>query len=112
MPPTSRTEGDEPRGLTTWRSVFVLLAMLDGHPHWRRRVLLNLGGLLDFVDAIATGVVTSNNSLGVFALATPMPLMGMMPLSLIPSVLVPLRIITHCASLLQLRTRGSAVRGS
>ena len=93
-------------------AVFVLLAMLDGHPHWRRRVLLNLGGLLDFVGAIATGVVTSNNSLGVFAPATLMPSMGMVPLSLIPSVLVPLWIITQCGSLLQLRTRGSPVRGS
>jgi hypothetical protein len=61
-------------------AVFVLRAMIDGHPHWRRRVrLLNLGGLLDFVA------------------------MGMMPLSLIPSFLVPLWTIIHFASLLQLR---------
>lgn len=85
-------------------AVFVLRAMIDGHPNWRRRVLLlNLGGLLDFVGAIATGVLTSNSSLGLFAPATPMPSMGMMPLSLIPSVLVPLWTIIHFASLLQLR---------
>lgn len=85
-------------------AVFVLGAMLGGHPHWRRRVLLlNLGGLLDFVVAIATGVLTSNSSLGLFAPVTPMPSMGMLPLSLIPSFLVPLWIIIHFASLLQLQ---------
>jgi len=89
-------------------AVFVLHAMLHGHPNWRRRVLLlNLGGLLDFAGAITTGVLTSNSSLGVFAPTAPMPSMGMMPLSLIPSFMVPLWIIIHCASLLQLRqTRG------
>jgi hypothetical protein len=85
-------------------AVFVLRSMIDGHPNWRRRVLLlNLGGLLDFVGAIATGVLTSNSSLGLFAPATPMPSMGMMPLSLIPSFMVPLWVIIHFASLLQLR---------
>jgi len=85
-------------------AVFVLRAMIDGHSNWRRRVvLLNLGGLLDFVGAIGTGVLTSNSSLGLFAPATPMASMGMMPLSLIPSFLVPLWTIVHFASLLQLR---------
>jgi len=85
-------------------AVFVLRAMLDDHPHWRRRVLLlNLGGLLDFVGAIATGVLTSNSAIGLFAPATPMPSMGLMPLSLIPTFAVPLWIIIHFASLLQLR---------
>jgi hypothetical protein len=87
-------------------AVFVLLAMIDGHPNWRRRVLLlNLGGLLDFVGAVATGVLTSNSSLGFLAPATPMPSMGMLPLSLIPTFMVPLWIIIHFASLLQLRQR-------
>ncbi len=92
-------------------AVFVLLAMIDGHPNWRRRVLLlNLGGLLDFLGAIATGVLTSNSSLGFFAPATPMPSMGMLPLSLIPTFMVPLWIIIHCASLLQLRqARGERI---
>jgi hypothetical protein len=85
-------------------AVFVLLAMIDGHPNWRRRVLwLNLGGLLDFVGAITTGVLTSNSSLGFFAPATPMASMAMLPLSLIPTFAVPLWIIIHAASLLQLR---------
>lgn len=85
-------------------AVFVLQAMITGHPRWRRWVLLlNLGGLLDFVGAVATGVLTSNSSLAVFAPSTPMPSMGMPPLSLIPTVLVPLWVLIHVASLLQLR---------
>ena len=48
-------------------------------------------------------VLTSNTSLGIFAPATPMPSMGMMPLSLIPTFFVPLWTIIHIASLLQLR---------
>ena len=92
-------------------AVFVLRAMLHGHPNWRRRVrLLNLGGLLDFVGAITTGVLTSTSSLGVFAPVTPMPSMGMMPLSLVPSFLVPLWTIIHFASLLQLRQPPGPVR--
>lgn len=85
-------------------AVFVLLAMLDGRPNWRRGVLLlNLGGLLDFAVAIATGILTSNSALGLFAPATPMPSMGLLPLSLVPSFLVPLWTLFHFASLLQLR---------
>jgi hypothetical protein len=93
-------------------AVFVRRAMIDGHPTWRRRVLLlNLGGLLDFVVAIGTGVLTSDTSIGIFAPATPMASMGMMPLSLIPTFAVPLWIIIHIASLLQLwRARVSPAR--
>jgi hypothetical protein len=91
-------------------AVFVLHAMITGHPNWRRRVLLlNLGGLLDFAVAIGTGVLTSKSSLGLFAPVMPMPSMGMMPLSLIPSLLVPLWTIIHVASLLQLRQGYSPV---
>jgi hypothetical protein len=89
-------------------AVFVLRSMINGSPTWRRRVLwLNLGGLLDFTVALGTGVLTSNSSIGIFAPATPMPSMGEMPLSLIPTFGVPMWIIIHIASLLQLRrTRG------
>jgi hypothetical protein len=85
-------------------AVFVLRAMLNSHPNWRRQVLLlNIGGLLDFVGAIGTGVLTSNSSLGIFVPAAPMASMGLLPLSLIPTFLVPLWTIAHIASMLQLR---------
>lgn len=90
-------------------AVFVLRAMIDGAPDWRRRVLLlNLAGLLDFVAAIATGILTSNSSLGVFAgdNAAQWASMSSLPLGLIPTFAVPLFIIVHLVSLLQLRKLG------
>lgn len=77
---------------------FVLLAMLRGAPTWRTQVAwLNIAGLVDFVGAVGTGVVTRN------------PLLGALPLSLVPTFAVPLWIMFHAISLLQLR-RGSGSR--
>jgi hypothetical protein len=85
-------------------AVFVLYAMMVGTPTWRRRVLwLNVAGLIDFVGAVGTGVLTSNSTLGVFAPAAPRIDMGALPLSLIPTFAVPLWIIVHLISLLQLK---------
>jgi hypothetical protein len=93
-------------------AVFVLRAMIDEAPGWRRKVLLlNLGGLLDFVGAFATGILTSNSSLGLLAggKAEQWAPMDSMPLSLIPTFAVPLWIILHLISLLQLRELGRKV---
>jgi hypothetical protein len=93
-------------------AVFVLRAMIDETPGWRRKVLLlNLGGLLDFVGALATGILTSNSSLGLLAgdKAEQWASMDAMPLSLIPTFAVPLWIILHLISLLQLRKLGRKV---
>jgi hypothetical protein len=79
-------------------AVFVLRAMIDEAPGWPRKVLLlNLAGLLDFVGAFATGILTSNSSLGLFAgdKAEQWASMGSMPLSLIPTFAMPLWIILH-----------------
>ncbi len=87
-------------------AVFVLRAMIDGAPDWRRKVLLlNLGGLLDFVGAVGTGVLTSDTALGLLAgeNADQWASMGSMPLSLIPTFAVPMWTILHLISLLQLR---------
>lgn len=87
---------------------FVLLAMTAGAPNWRRQVLwLNVAGLLDFAGAIGTGVLTSNTSLGFFASDAPRASMGLLPLSLVPTFAVPLWIILHAISLLQLRRIGA-----
>ena len=68
-------------------------------------MFLNLAGLLDFVVAFATGILTSNSDLGPFAgeRADHWASMGSMPLSLIPTFAVPLWTILHLISLLQLR---------
>ena len=90
-------------------AVFVLRAMIDETPGWRRKVLLlNLAGLLDFAGALATGILTSKSSLGLLAgeNAEHWASMDSMPLSLIPTFAVPLWIILHLISLLQLRELG------
>jgi hypothetical protein len=89
-------------------AIFVLAAMLRNAPGWRRRVFwLNIAGLVDFVGAVGTGVLTSNSSIGVFRDAGAGASMGLLPLSLIPTFAVPLWIIAHMISLLQLRRPAS-----
>jgi hypothetical protein len=96
--------GDAAVGLA---ALFVLLAMLREVPNWRRRVLwLNIAGLLDFAGAIGTGVLASNSALGLLADGGTYASMGALPLSLVPTFAVPLWIIFHMTSLLQLRRMG------
>jgi hypothetical protein len=93
--------GDAAVGLA---APFVLMAMVRDAPTWRRRVTwLNVAGLIDFIVAIGTGVLTSNSSLGWFVDATPRASLGALPLSLVPSFAVPLWTIFHVISFLQLR---------
>jgi len=88
---------------------FVLLATLRGTPNWPRRVAwLNIAGLVDFAGAVSTGVLTSNSSLGLLADGLPHADLGQLPLSLVPTFAVPLWIIFHIISLLQIRRMGIA----
>ena len=88
---------------------FVLLAMLRRSATWRRQVLwLNIAGLLDFIGAVGTGALSSNNSIGLIAHGTTHVSLGSLPLSLIPTFAVPLWTLFHIVSLLQLaRTAGT-----
>jgi hypothetical protein len=95
--------GDVAVGLT---APFVLRRMLRGAPNWRRHVvLLNVAGLLDFLGAVGTGILTSNSSLGLLAEGIPYVSLGELPLVLVPAFAVPLWIIFHIVSLLQLRRK-------
>jgi len=95
--------GDAAVGLA---APFVLLAMLRDAPNWRNQVAwLNIAGLIDFAGAIGTGVL-SNSSLGLLSDGRTYVSLGELPLSLVPTFAVPLWIIFHMISLLQLR-RGS-----
>ena len=83
---------------------FVLLAMVRGAPTWRRQAAwLNIAGLIDFVGAVGTGVLSSNSSLGLLADGAARASLGALPLSLVPTFAVPVWIILHVISLLQLR---------
>jgi hypothetical protein len=85
-------------------AVFALRAMLRDTPNWRRGVWwLNVAGLLDFVGAVGTGVLTSSTALGFVASDAPRASLGALPLSLVPTFAVPLWIMFHAISLLQLR---------
>jgi hypothetical protein len=71
---------------------------------WQRQTWFNVLGLLDFVVAVGTGVLTGDTSLGIFADHT-LPVranLAAFPLSLVPTFLVPLYIILHILALLQL----------
>jgi hypothetical protein len=84
---------------------FLALRIARDAPGWPRQIYwFNLLGLLDFVFAVGTGVLTSNTSLGVLADHT-LPAranLAAFPLSLVPTFLVPLYIILHAIALLQL----------
>lgn len=83
---------------------FVAIAVARNTPSWREQALwLNFAGLLDFALAVGTGVLTSPTPAGVFADATSSAIMNELPLTLIPTFAVPLWIIVHMISLLQLR---------
>jgi hypothetical protein len=93
--------GDAAVGLA---APFVVQAMIAGRANWQRSVLwLNIAGILDFVGAVGTGVLSSNSSLGFFATGAPAVSMGALPLSLVPTFAVPLWTILHIISFIQLR---------
>jgi len=101
--------GDAAVGLA---APFVLLAMLRDAPNWRSQVAwLNIAGLIDFAGAIGTGVLTSNSSLGLLSDGRTYVSLGELPLSLVPTFAVPLWIIFHMISLLQLRRMAKATVG-
>jgi hypothetical protein len=68
-----------------------------------RSVLLwNLFGIADLIVALTTGFLTSPSPLQRFAFDRPNQLISMFPLVLIPTFLVPLAIVLHIISLIQL----------
>ena len=103
--------GDAAVGLA---APFVLMAILRGAPNWRAWVFwLNIAGLIDFAGAIGTGVLTSNSAIGFFADGLPQASLGDLPLCLVPAFAVPLWIIFHAISLLQLaKVRQTSAHGN
>jgi hypothetical protein len=88
---------------------FALLAIVRGAPTWRTQVTwLNIAGLVDFLVALGTGVLTSNSALGLLSDGASRASLGQLPLSLVPTFAVPLWTIFHLISLLQLRRLAAA----
>lgn len=83
-------------------AVLVLRGMLHGAPSWRQQVIaLNVAGLLDFLAAIGTGVLSSDPAFGFVPAAAHVSL-GTLPLVLVPAFAVPLWILFHLMSLIQI----------
>jgi hypothetical protein len=88
---------------------FVAIAIARNSSGWHQKALwLNLAGLVDFAFAVGTGVLTSPTPVGVFAGTVTSAPMSELPLILIPAFAVPLWIIVHMISLLQLRHRAAS----
>lgn len=74
-----------------------------GRPLGSRTALLwNLVGIADLIIALSTGFLSSPSPFQLFALDRPNELISAFPLILIPTFLVPLAIILHIISLIQL----------
>jgi hypothetical protein len=70
----------------------------------RRAVAWNVLGLIDLTVAVGMGFLTSPSPLQLLAFDAPNELIGVFPLALVPVFLVPLAVILHLASLMQLRS--------
>ncbi len=87
---------------------FVLLAVIHKTAGWQSRVRwLNIAGLIDFAGAFATGLLASPSSFGVLAGSVTTEILAQPPLIMIPGFAVPLFIILHVISLLQVSHMGN-----
>lgn len=83
---------------------FAVLALMKKAPGWQRKVFwLNIAGLADFAGAVGTALLTSGTAFGIVAASVDSDAMAVLPMSLLPGFAVPLFIIMHAISLLQLR---------
>jgi hypothetical protein len=72
----------------------------------------NLLGIADLVVALSTGFLTAPSAFQMFAFDRPNELISMFPLVLIPTFLVPLAILLHIISLIQLGRVAARAGGS
>jgi hypothetical protein len=91
----------------------VVLAISRRTPGWHKHVvLLNVLGLLDFVGAIAGGVLSGRSPIGILRGNVTTDIMQELPLSLIPTFAVPFWIVLHILSLIKLRNPKTAAEES
>jgi hypothetical protein len=72
----------------------------------------NLLGIADLIVAVSTAFLTAPSAFQMFAFERPNELISMFPLVLIPTFLVPLAILLHIISLIQLGRATAHARGS
>jgi hypothetical protein len=66
-------------------------------------VAWHYAGIADLVVAVTTGVLSSRGTPGILAHGTTTRIMGLLPMSLIPTFFVPLLLILHIICLAQMR---------
>jgi len=93
--------------LAAFGAVLIGTALLQGRDVSRATLLgWNSFGLLDFVAAVSVGTLLRSDYLGG---AVNTDAMARLPLSLVPTVIVPLYVITHVMIYLQLRNKKDRV---
>ena len=79
------------------------IGVIGGRPLRASTVLRwNLLGIADLITAVTTGFLTAPSAFQIFAFDRPNELISVFPLVLIPTFLVPLAILLHIISLIQL----------
>jgi hypothetical protein len=98
--------GDIAIGVT---APWIVLALIrrPGFAASKTFVVWNLLGLLDLVDAVGTGALSSALATGAAGEITTLP-MAQLPLVLVPAYLVPIFVMLHLASLFQARRLASS----
>jgi hypothetical protein len=92
---------------------FVVLAISRRSQGWHKHVvLLNVLGLLDFVGAIAGGLLGGRSPIGILGSDVTTDILQQLPLSLIPTFAVPFWIILHIVSLIKVRKLEAAAEES
>ena len=86
-----------------WLTGWFALGVGDVAVYPRTVLRWNLLGIADLVVAVSTGFLTAPSPFQMFAFDRPNQLITMFPLVLIPTFLVPLAILLHFVSLIQLR---------
>jgi hypothetical protein len=89
------------------------IGAIGGRPLRANTVLRwNLLGIADLIVAVTTGFLTAPSAFQMFAFDRPNELISVFPLVLIPTFLVPLAILLHIISLIQLGRATAHIGGS
>jgi hypothetical protein len=86
---------------------FVARALAKPHASKSLFVWWNVLGIMDLVLAVTLGILSSASSVDILAGEVTTEVMGMFPLSLIPTFFVPLLILLHVVALIQVGNRRS-----
>ena len=99
--------GDMAIGLS---APFVARAMLRGTISAGGLRRWQNAGILDLVVAVTAGVLCAPGKTGILAHGTTTRLMGLLPMSLIPTFAVPLLVIFHLICIAQIRQKNRQIR--